>query len=371
MSANALNNTPGNARTIYRGVQPPAGADRRRRQVGAPAVDRRPTTVCKYQRSYPTASCTPRSPATTPSCSARRPGWSRRRGPLLSGTSDQLFFRADLRPAHRPQAAGRVGRADDRPEGAAGRLGRRSATSAAPSSRSTRRPARSSPWSASRRTTRTRSPTHDQTAAQKAYERLLASREQAADQPRHRRRLYPPARRSSSSTAAAALSTGKYTREHAAARRPRCSTCRSPPRCCPTTTGAVRAERPGEPRRRAARSPATPRSAPRHDARREGPRGPGREVRLRAPLQIPLPVTPSSFPHNAEPGADRAGRHRPVRRPRDAAADGHGRRRDRQPRRRHAALPRQPDPLRRPRHPPAGAADGVLHGGHAGGRRRR
>ena len=59
----------------------------------------------------------------------------------------------------------------------------------------------------------------------------------------------------------------------------------------------------------------------------------------------------SVYPTGRQRAQHRADRHRPVRGPHDAAADGDGGRRDRQRRQGDAALPRRRDPLARPRHP--------------------
>ena len=61
----------------------------------------------------------------------------------------------------------------------------------------------------------------------------------------------------------------------------------------------------------------------------------------------------AGFPRGPRRAADRAVRHRPVRRRRDPAADGDGRRRHRQRRHGDAALPRRRGPVARPRRPRA------------------
>ena len=264
---------------------------------------------------------------------------------LLSGTADKLFYRriVDLLTGRR--AAGRQPRADDQPQRAEGRRPRRSATSAAPSSRSTPRPARSWRWSATRRTTRNRWPATTWTSVAGGLEDAatptptspLVNRAIAGD-------LYPPG---------LDVQAGD-------APRPPCppaSTPRTP--SCParpvldlpqTTTDLpnddAAALRPGQPgrrlTRRAARSPATPpsatsacSSAPTPCATQAAKFGFGDALRVPDAGQPRARSRQTSTPPQARPVG-----HRPVRRARHAAADGHGRAGDRQPRRGDEALPR-------------------------------
>ena len=156
--------------------------------------------------------------AVRPRARRRRPALRRRR---------PLFVRRDHRPHHRPQDLGRDDRADDRPQGAAGRRPGARRQQAAPSSRSTRRPARSWPWSATRRTTRTRCRATTSSKAAKALAEPVHRQGQGLPQPRHQRRLYPPGSTFKVVTAAAALENGVVSDEQLrGARARRSSTCR-------------------------------------------------------------------------------------------------------------------------------------------------
>ena len=105
-------------------------------------------------------------------------------------------------------------------------------------------------------------------------------------------------------------------------------------RCC-TTSAAPRAARPAR-RRSPTRcgSPATPRSRSSAWTWATTPCATQAEAfGFDTPLNVPMGVTESRFPDEPRRAADGALGDRPVRRPRDAAADGDGLGRDRQRRR--------------------------------------
>jgi peptidoglycan glycosyltransferase len=207
VSANALNDRPGNARTIYKEYSRQRGSIVAGKSVLAEST---PTDdIFKYQRRYPHGELYAPLTGYYATVFGSATGLESVMGPFLSGTSDQLFFPriSDLLTGRKPQGASVELTIDPKVQqvawdalgnqrGAVVALDPKTGAVLAMVSKPSYDPNKLA--------------THKQTTAQKAYERLLA----AANKPLNNRAiagdLYPPGSTFKLIDTAAALSTGKY-----------------------------------------------------------------------------------------------------------------------------------------------------------------
>ena len=198
----------------------------------------------KYQRVYPEGrALRPRHRLLLVLRRVRRPRAGRERAAVR--LERQALLPPGVRPVHRSPAAGRQPRDHPRRQGAGGGRRRPRGHHAAPRWPSTRRPAPSSRWSATRRTTPTTWPATTSTAVDKNYDSAQRGpRQAAASTARSTATSTRPGSVFKVVTAAAALSTGRVHRELRCCPARRCSTCPDDRADLPNaSTAAVRPER--------------------------------------------------------------------------------------------------------------------------------
>ena len=207
LSANALDNRPGNARTIYKQYSRERGPIVAGKSVLAESTPS--SDIFKFQRRYPQGALYAPLTGYYAAVFGSATGLESAMGPFLAGTADQLFFPriSDLLTGRKPQGASVELTIDPQVQrvawdalgdqrGAVVALDPKTGAVLAMVSKPSYDPNLLA--------------THSQTAAQKAYDRLVA----AANKPLNNRAiagdLYPPGSTFKLIDTAAALSSGKY-----------------------------------------------------------------------------------------------------------------------------------------------------------------
>jgi len=207
VSANALDNRPGNARTIYKQYSRERGPIVAGKTVVAESTPS--DDLFKFQRRYPQGALYAPVTGYYASVFGSSTGLESAMGPFLAGTADQLFFPriSDLLTGRKPQGASVELTIDPKVQRAAwDALGdqRGAVVALDPSTGAVLAMVSKPSYDPNKLAT------HSQSAAQKAYNRLLAATTKPLSNRAIAGDLYPPGSTFKLIDTAAALSTGKY-----------------------------------------------------------------------------------------------------------------------------------------------------------------